>query len=347
MTHGDARRIVVTGAAGFLGAEVVRAARAAGMTVMAVARTWPDVVDGVERADMNLSDKKAREAFARACAGASAVIHAAAGAGDDAAHARDTVEATETVIAGLLAGAPEARFVLVSSLSVCNFASMPDWSRLDETCPREPDLHLRDAYCRAKVAQEIRVIEAAQRRGLQARIVRPGAIFGPGRLRTPRLGVPLGPLLLRPDPSIIVPAISVDDCARALVQAACAPIAASDVPILAEPGALDIVNVVHEDPPSIADYLEILRDSGWPRRVTPAPMRLMRLSGQAVSLGAAFAPGIAARLPGLLRAESLEARFKPLRYSTARLRERLDFTPGRPFADQMRAAIAATPRRPG
>lgn len=332
------RTLLVTGASGFLGARVVAAARARGWTVRALSRR----PDGAGGRAVDLGAPDAAAAAGEAVAGVDAVVHAAAAmAGDDARHARDTVAPTAAVIEAMAARAPTARLVLVSSFAVYGAAALPAGALLDETTPREPDPDRRDAYCRAKLAQERLAIAAAQRRGLAVRLARPGAVFGPGRTRTARLGLALGPLLARARADALVPGVDVADCAAALVLAAETAIPRSDVPIPQGGGALDAVNLVHPDPPTVAAWLDALRPAGWPKRAVPAPLRPMRLAAEALALAADLVPAVGRATPGPLRAATLDARFKPLRYSAARQADRLGFAPAAPALAQLAAAVAA------
>ncbi|MFT6229365.1 MAG: nucleoside-diphosphate-sugar epimerase, partial [Paracoccaceae bacterium] len=172
---GEMTTILITGANGFLGRRIVAAARARGLPVRAlVRRPAPDAPwagdEGVEEIVRDLSAPGTLPLD-----GVGAVIHAAATMqGDDVAHATGTLAPTRALLDAMAGTA--ARLVLVSSFSVYGYAALPAGCALDETVPVEPDPHLRDAYCRAKLAQEAMVAEAVQHHGLTARILRPGAI---------------------------------------------------------------------------------------------------------------------------------------------------------------------------
>ena len=312
-------RIVITGASGFLGRAIVSAATAAGHEVV-----------GLTRADVDLADT---EGLPKILAGADAVIHAAAGRGDDASHARDTQAATKNVIAAMPKG---ARLVLVSSFSIYAFDGMPDWAQLDETAPTDPDGSGRDAYARAKIQQEKLVISAAQTEGLQAWIARPGAIYGPDRVTTARLGWSKKGRWICLGGDAPVPAIHVDACARALVLAATVPDQGwpDDMPILTGDGHVRIINLVQPDPPTQTDWMEAI-GSGSPIRLPRKPV--MRAASVLGMIGD-IVPKLGKRMPTALRQQTLAARFKPLRYSTHRLEQRLGFASTDSFAALMAAS---------
>lgn len=312
-------RIAITGAGGFLGQSLVRTAKAAGVEIIALHRSDVDLADGT--------------GLAKNLEGATAVIHAAAGNGDDAAHRRDTVEATDSLLAALPAG---ARMVLVSSFSVYAFDGLPDWTQLDETTPTDPDGKARDSYARAKIAQEKRAIHRAQTQGLDLWIARPGAIFGPGRTTTARLGWHKAGRWICPGGDAPVPAIHVDDCARALMQTAIVPNQdwPEDMPILEGGGHVRIVNLVSPDPPRQSDWLQAI---GADRQITVPREILMRCAAVLELLGD-LAPFLGRAIPNALRPQTLAARFKPLHYSAHRAQDRLGFTPARNFEDAMAAS---------
>lgn len=326
-------RIVVTGAAGHLGRRIVASARAAGHEVTALVRGAPppdwDGDEGVTVVVRDLVEADLSEVFE----GARAVIHAAAGQGDDAAHARDTLKATRAVVG---ATGQETRLVLVSSFSVYAVAGMPDGATLDETSPVEPDGLARDAYARAKIAQERIAVAAAQKDGCDLWILRPGAIYGPGRTWTARLGWQKAGRVICPGGDARVPAIHVDHAATALVAAAAAEDRGwpDDLPVLRGAGRIRIVNLVDPDPPTQRDWL---RAAGHDRIVT-LPRRALMRGGSLLGLAGALWPGLGRRLPRALGEPVLAARFKPLRYSTARAEDRLGHRPDAGFAQAMRAS---------
>ncbi|MEM8801036.1 MAG: NAD(P)-dependent oxidoreductase [Pseudomonadota bacterium] len=301
--------IAVTGASGFLGKAVVAAVTEQGHEVIALTRADTDLADG--------------NGLVEAVARADAVIHAAAGHGGDQAHARDTQKATETLIAALPNG---ARLVLVSSFSVYAFEKLPDGAVLDETAPTDADGVARDAYARAKIGQEKLALQAAQTAGLDVWIARPGAIFGPGRTTTARLGWHKFGRWFCPGGDSPIPAIHVEDCARALVAAATVQDQGwpDDVPTDGA-GHVRVINLVHPDAPTQAEWLHAI----GARAIRLPYKAMMRL---------ATLPGLGRVLPNALRPPTLTARFKPLQFSTDRLEQRLGVSFDTSFADAMAAS---------
>lgn len=286
--------VLVTGAAGFLGRAVVAEARARGHAVRTLTR----------RAGGDVVCDLAQGVPASALAGIDRVIHCAAAlAGDDATMQRDTVRATRNLAAA--AGVP---MVLAGSIAVYDGLAGPV---VDETSPPESRPDLRDAYTRAKIAQE-----SAARTEAPLRILRIGALWGPGRLWNAHLGVFAGPLFLRMGQGEL-PLAHVAHAAAALV--------------LAAEGAwhgVEEINVVDDDRPDVQGYLAALPHP--PKVTLHVPFALMDTAARLL------AP-LGARVPGLLRRPVLHARMAPRRYANARLHA-LGWRPRLSFEQGMRAA---------
>jgi nucleoside-diphosphate-sugar epimerase len=336
-------RLLVTGAAGFLGQRLVAQALARGHRVVAVVRpgrdisglAWAGKAD-VEVVRLDLADEAAIDAlgliFTAGRGDSAAVIHAAGSlSGDDTAQRRDSVEPTRRLLDAMHRVGCR-RLVLVSSLSVYGYAALPSGTQLDETTPTEPDPDQRDAYCRAKLAQEALALAAAQRHGLVVTALRPGMIYGPGRWWGARLGIAKGPLGFVLGGAAALPLCHVDHCATAAVLAAERQIYAGDVYVVPDAsghcGAFEAINVIDDAQPSQRAYLAMLRRhvAGMPSLVARLPWGLLRRLAGLASLVALAVPPLRSRLPGLLRPASLHARCKPLRFSNCRLHDRLGWS---------------------
>ncbi|MCB1367287.1 MAG: glycosyltransferase [Rhodobacteraceae bacterium] len=295
------RVLAVTGAAGFIGREVVAVARAEGYAVRAILRDttsapafWQDdPLISVHVVDLGANDATLR--LQPALAGAVAVIHlAGAMDGDDTSHERDTLGGTRHLLSAL-AGLPmpRAKLVLASSLAVYDAFAVPVGGVLDEAAPLEQEPEERDAYCRAKLAQERLVRDS----GLEAVILRPGAVVGPGRDWNGHQGVRLGRVLITTGPDGQVPLVSVETCADAFVQA-----------VHMKPGT--VVNVLDRDLPDRRRHIKELRRDG---RIGPVVAMPWRLAAPVVDT-LALIPALSRHLPGLLRPRILRARLMPRRY---------------------------------
>lgn len=314
-----ALRLAVTGATGYLGRAVVTEARARGHSVRALLRDarrapaeWSQDA-GIERIEGPLE-----RLLPSTLANVDVVLHLAAVlSGDDAAHERETLAPMRALLQSMAECAPVPRLVLAGSLSV--LGGMREGDTVTETTPLEPAPQHRDAYARAKLAQEAMARDHAQTTGAPVAILRIGAIWGPGRLWNGHLGVAVGPLLIRTGSGGQVPLAHVTRAARALVSSA------------ERPGqGVQIVHVLDSDLPDRARYIAALRQGGWPRWVLPVGWPVMR----ALSLLGKL-PGV----PGLLRAPVQRARIMPLRYVSQTGRPDDDRSPG--FEQLMRAALAA------
>ncbi len=295
-------RILITGAGGFIGRAAVAEARARGLQVVAVVRRSapPDWDDGVTVIRADLSDPASVDALRGALQGCGAVIHAAAHLGGDAdAVALDTLKGT----AHLLAALPGAtRLVLVSSIAVYDTARARPGATMTESAPLFAEGAAPDPYANGKLAQET----LARARGGPLWIMRPGAVWGPGRSWHALNGVDAGPLNITLTSDGELPLTHVTHCARALVSAA-----------LTDPGAIAALNVIDDDRPTRARFVAAHRAcNGWPRIAVPLPWRVW------LGLARALRP-VSAHLPGLLREPQLRARIMPLKWPNTALRKTL------------------------
>lgn len=279
--------------------------------------------DGVWVHRVDLAGPGAAPALGPVLAGADVVVHAAAAlSGDTAAHNTLTLGGTRAVC-DALAAKSNAHLVLISSLAVYGLDGLKAGDLLTEETALARNPLALDAYARAKLEQE--AIASAARPDLT--ILRPGAVFGPGRLWNAHVRVPIGPAVLRLGRGGQVPLSHVDHCAAAIVLAA--EHRAQNI------GRL-VINVVDDDLPDRARFLRALARGGWPRVVLPGDWRLFLVVARGLA-----ALGLGAHLPGLLRPGVLRARMLPLRYSNDRLHRVLGWQPRAGFEAAMAHAIKA------
>ena len=174
--------ILVTGAAGFVGAAVARALVTDGYRVRALVRASSPRKNllGLDAAIVT-ADLLDAAAVAAACVGAAGVVHVAADyrlwARDPEEIVRNNCAQTANVMRGALA-AKVARVVHTSSVATLGLDRIP----ADETDPLTPDRAI-GAYKRSKVVAE-RLVEAMVRdEGLPAVIVNPSTPIGPRDVR--------------------------------------------------------------------------------------------------------------------------------------------------------------------
>ena len=253
-------RIAVTGASGFCGSEVARAAAARGDEVLCVGRS-PGPVGRHVRWDATAGRPD--------LAGADLVVHCAAAVGDPApGSAAEALQYAVNVegTARLLAAADGRPVVWVSSASV--YDPRPDRSLVREDHPTAAG-HL-NAYGRSKAAGERLALAAG------AVVLRPRAVYGPGDPHlVPRLleRVRHG-LLLLPGPDVPLSLTAVRNLADACL-------AAADWP----PGAYNIADArpYRRD----AAVRHVLRAYGRSVRIGHLPVRLAEFAART------------GRLPGL------------------------------------------------
>ncbi|MEL6169584.1 MAG: NAD-dependent epimerase/dehydratase family protein [Pseudomonadota bacterium] len=321
-------RLAITGASGFVGRATVDAALNAGHHVLALTRSHADLPSGVESHRLDLASGGAATELEPLLADVDAIIHAAASmVGDDATHTRDTLSPTRSILAAI----GNRRLVLVSSLSVYGYAAIPDGTLLDELTPIEPDLQKRDAYARAKIRQEQMAVHAAQADGVDLWLIRPGAIYGPGRLSTARLGISVKGRLLTPSGNARVPAVDVASVGRGLVAAATVSVnRPSDVPIPHGAGRVTIVNLVDPDPPRQKDWARATGAS-----LVSIPRKPLFRLLEALDLAGEVMPSFGGRIPTALKVAGFAARFRDLTYATQRAEDILSIAAGDGFDANM------------
>jgi nucleoside-diphosphate-sugar epimerase len=223
--------ILVTGSNGFIGSRVMRILVENGFkhlrgfvrpssdlsAIERLGEIHPDV-----KIDLISGNLLSTDDCARAARDVALIFHLAAGIEKTfpGSYLNSVVTTRNLLDAAVMSGTLK-RFVNISSFSVYSNHRIPRGGLLDETCALENNFTERyEAYCYGKLKQEELVQTYAKRFRMPYVILRPGAVFGPGKRQlTARVGIDTFGLFMHLGGNNTLPLTYVDNCAEAIVLA--------------------------------------------------------------------------------------------------------------------------------
>src|SRR5215472_15058993 len=245
------------------------------------------------------------------------IYHLAAGAGEKSVPDAfmNSVVTTRNLLDASLQHASLRRFVNVSSFTVYTNVGKPKGRLLDESCPIESSPErITDAYSYAKVKQDDLVREYGNKHAIPYVIVRPGSVYGPGKMQiTGRVGVGTFGLFLHLGGSNRIPFTYVDNCADAIALAGLKPGIEGEV-----------FNVVDDKLPTSRQFLRLYK-----RNVTSfASLYLPHaVSYLLCSLWERYSTWSHGQLPPVFNRRRWHVEMKRTTYSNGKLKARLGWTP--------------------
>lgn len=318
-------KVLVSGAAGFLGRHVTDCLLKRGHQVRAIVRpaskapSWDEEVE-IFRADLRVHDN-----LVSAFDDVDSVLHlAAATSGDEDVQFASTVVGTERFLEAM-ARSVVKRLIHVSSLVVY------DWTRangtMDENTPLLTDPYSMGAYAIAKVWQERVAAKFARNHSWDLTVMRPGFIWGPEHAEIAGMGRHFGRAYVMFGPLTRLPLSHVVNCADCLVLTA------------ERPAAIDqTFNVIDGDDIRVWRYvLEYARRTGQRGLMLPVPYRVGHGVARLASLTSRRLFGNKGKLPSLLLPRRFESQFKPIRFSNRKLKKILAWEPPLNFDQSLSA----------
>jgi len=326
-------RILVTGAAGFIGSRVIESLVDHGFrNVVCLVRPSSDV--GRLEASIKSRPPGTRIEVLRgnllsradcevASKGATVIYHLAAGTGEKSFPDAfmNSVVTTRNLLEASVHYACLKRFVLVSSMAV--YTNRQKSTLLDESCPVEAHPELSgNAYCFAKVKQEQIVAELSKKFLIPYVIVRPGSVYGPGHVQiTGRVGIrAFGPFLHLGGFNRI-PFTYVDNCAEAIVLAG-----------LVRGVEGEVFNVLDDDTPSSRHFLKLYKQNVRAFRSAYVPHMF---SYAFCYLWEKYSHWSHGQLPPAFNRRRWYAEWRRTSYSNAKLKERLGWAPKVPTKEAL------------
>lgn len=333
-------KLYVTGATGFVGNSVVAEALQRGHEVVAVvrpasSRSLGDRVQTTAPLTEARIDLRSSDGLVESLRGVDSVIHlAAAKSGDFYTQFAGTVVATENLLAAMTE-AQVHRLVAISTFSVYDYLAIPAGALLTEESPLDDDPARRDEYARTKLIQERLYREFGSVPPHEVTILRPGMIYGAHNLWHALLGADLGPRFLRIGSKATLPLTYVENCAQAIVDAA---EALADRP---DELAGEIINVVDDDLPTQRHYAELVAARIDTPPTISIPWPAMNAATTLLKKANNRLVGGRAKFPGIAVPDRLHARFKPLRYTNAKAKRLLGWTPRYSLTESLDRSVEA------
>ncbi len=261
-------KILVTGAAGFLGRHLVDLLKKEKHDLTTIVRPTSDVKHlQQQKVKMIVGDLHDPACIARASKGVDVIVHAAAtlrGSYDD--FQAINVAATRTLLEQAVKNKVK-RFVFISSVIVYDHSTALQSTRFNEEMPYEEKE--RTYYCDTKIEAEKLIAEFHEKHGLSTVVLRPAAIYGEGGpLFLSRLGFAAGgnSYLILGNGQLSLPLSHVDGIADAIKLA-----------IENDKAGGQTYNVVEDEAITQSEFFQEIRHYVKPRfRVLKAPYGLMK-----------------------------------------------------------------------
>jgi nucleoside-diphosphate-sugar epimerase len=256
------------------------------------------------------------EDCSRAVAGASIIFHLAAGIDSSFAGCfMNSVLTTRNLLDAALRERTLRRLVNVSSFAVYSNRHMKRRALLDESAPVENQPQLReDPYAYAKLKQEQLVQRYHSEFGVPYVIVRPGAVYGPGKSTlSGRIGIDTFGVFLHLGGTNTLPLTYVDNCADAIVLAGV---------VAGVEG--EVFNVIDDELPTSRRFLSLYKR--YARRFVSVPVPY-RIAYVLSSLWEDYSRWSAGQLPPRFNRTRCAAEWKGNRYSNAKLKRLLGWQP--------------------
>jgi nucleoside-diphosphate-sugar epimerase len=328
-------RILITGAAGFIGSRVVENLLDRGFrNLVCFARPSGDLaqIEAIitrcpsgSRIEVFKGNLLSRQDCESASKDVAVVLHLAAGTSaksfPDAF--MNSVVATRNLLDACLLRGRLKRFVSVSSFTVYTNKGKSRWRLLDESCSVEENPCVREAaYCFAKSKQEQIITEYAKKFGIPYVFIRPGAVYGGDANITGRVGLNTFGIFLHLGGSNQIPFTYVDNCAEAIVLGG-----------LVKGIDGEIFNVVDDNLPSSRQFLRQYKRHVKRFKSIYVPHAV---SYMLCLLWDKYSRWSGGQLPPAFNLSRWHAEWKKTRYSNAKLKAKLGWTPRVSTAEGMR-----------
>ncbi|HEX9048380.1 MAG TPA: NAD(P)-dependent oxidoreductase [Verrucomicrobiae bacterium] len=334
----SADKILVTGSNGFIGARVVEILLEYGLANLRCFVRPSGNLDALRRilarhpagksVEIVAGDLLSRDDCQRAAAGVSVIYHLAAGMEKSFAGAfMNSALATRNLMDAFITRGSPTRFVNVSSFAVYSNLKLARGALLDESCPLEDAPQERyDAYCFGKLKQEELVREYGAEHNLPYVILRPGAVFGPGKKAlSGRVGIDTFGFFIHLGGRNQLPLTFVDNCAEAIVLAGLRPGVDGEV-----------FNVVDNELLTSDEFLRAYRE-----KVKMFSVRVPFFAANALSrLWEDFSRLRHGQLPPVFNRRRAAAEWKGNCYSNKKLHDRLGWKPRVGMQEALRAFLS-------
>jgi nucleoside-diphosphate-sugar epimerase len=252
--------ILITGSNGFVGSKVIQILLSYGFShLRCFARPSSDLTSLNEvitsfknsKVEIIKGNLLSVEDCKKATEGVSVVLHLAAGIEKSFAGSfMNSVLTTRNLLDGIVQGKTLKRFLNVSSFAVYSNFNIKKGGMLDETSEVEKQLVERcEAYTFGKVKQDELVIEYGRKYNIPYVIVRPCAVYGPGKSEmTSRVGIDTFGIFMHLGGSNRIPLTYVENCAEAIMLAGTKKGVDGET-----------FNIVDDDLPTSRDFLKMYK----------------------------------------------------------------------------------------
>jgi nucleoside-diphosphate-sugar epimerase len=322
--------VLITGSNGFIGSRVVAALLARGFTQLRCfvrpssdvsrLRALVDAAPAGASIEFLTGDLLSTSDCERGVAGVAVIYHLAAGFDKSFASAfMNSALATRNLLEAAAATGALKRFVNVSSFAVYSGLELKPGALLDERSPLESAAQERcDAYGFGKLKQEELVRRYGRERGVSYVILRPGAVFGPGKRElSGRIAIKPFGFLIHVGGHNRVPLTYVDNCADAIVLAGLKPGVDGEV-----------FNVVDDDPLTSAEFFHQYRKRVGQRFYLPLPYPVGAFLSRVWEQYSRWSKN---QLPAAFNRRRCAAEWRRKRFSNSKLKERLGWSPRVPM----------------